>query len=793
MRGAEISRLTRIAQAHLTGARLPVEGITVGSPEEMLFRVQSIPAGSEITAALPGGPSIRSTLPPQLRSAHLAIVLVSGLFFFLVNLLVFCPRVGRDSSTRAFYWCTLLCGMAVLLGGPYFPRGAIWRDSLRDLLWIASLILLPVLFVELSLTFPRRHEILDRRPRILLPLWFASVLLIGWEAVAYLRYFLGPGPAAWGAIATPRMIAQVFLVLLVAAACLILFARSRRLILHSERQQMRWLLWGFTIGVAPYVFLRTLPRIFGLHDLFDPAFDRLFELAIPIAFTFAVVLYRFLDIDVIIRRGLIYSFLAGVIVTIYLLIAVFAGSAIRNWFPSATPYVPFAAAAVAFSLFSPTRRAIARWVDRTFFRIRYDNAQALRALREMVRDAPSRRDVADLLRRVLGGSIEPKRICVSLDEEDGPSAGSCGISPDSIHAAADCSHTLTRPLATPNATALPEIESADYPPPLAAAGFVILAPIVEEGRSIGFILIGEKRSERRYVREDCDLITGAAAIAAAACDRIDLVRRAADEEAARRRLEEMNRLKTDFLSRVAHDLRTPLASICWSSQNLIDGVLGAPPERHVTPLRSIKTSADQLNRLVTNLLEATRREIALQETPIEPTELAACAREAILSLTPIGAARGIRISFETDATPVPPIRGNKAKVMEILNNLIENACKYSPEGSTVEVAVRRADFFARLTVRDHGPGFAEGEAETLFERFRQGKPSPYAEAAGFGLGLYVVRTLITFMQGTVAARNHAEGGAEFVCTFRLWRVTAGDADNGSAIARSEVQANGENR
>lgn len=777
----------------LSGASLPAAGIQIESADELLFRAQSLPVRTTVEIAPASGPAIRASLPPQLTRTHRALVLVSGIFFFLVNILVFCPRAGSaGEATRAFYWCTLLYGMAVLLGGPYFPRGAAWHESILNFLWISSLSVLPVLFLAMSLTFPRRLEILDRRPGILLPVWLAAAVVTVWENIAYLRYFTDPNLARWSAIALPRVVAQILLVILVLAGCAILFIRSRRLVLRSERQQMMWLLWGFTIGVAPYVFLRTVPRILGLHDPIDPAFDRLFELSIPIAFTCAVVLYRFLDIDVIIRRSLIYSFLAGAIVAVYLLIAVLAGNAIRHRYPPASPYVHVVAAVIALLLFSPTRRRIARWVDRTFFRIRYDNAQALQSLRAEAHEAPRRGDVADLLKRILKRNIEPRRICVALGADEG-SRDRHGIPVDAFRAAADLARTLARPLAAPNATALPEIESPAYPAALADAGFLILAPIAEEDRCIGFVALGKKVSERRYVQEDIDLITGAASIAAATIDRIDLVRKAADEEAARHRLEEMNRLKAEFLSRVAHDLRTPLASISWSSQNLIDGVAGDPTERQMTPLRSIKASADQLNRLVTNLLEASRREIALQGSPLEPTDLASVLQETILSLTPIAAARGIRIAIEAPPESLPNVRGNKGKMMEILSNLIENACKYSPEGSTVEIALARdGSDSARLSVRDHGPGFGAGSAEHLFERFRQGEPSPYAGPTGFGLGLYVVRTLIDFMQGTVTARNHPEGGAEFVCTFPFWRDTeAEEADNPSAQGTRDPNERGQ--
>jgi signal transduction histidine kinase len=71
-------------------------------------------------------------------------------------------------------------------------------------------------------------------------------------------------------------------------------------------------------------------------------------------------------------------------------------------------------------------------------------------------------------------------------------------------------------------------------------------------------------------------------------------------------------------------------------------------------------------------------------------------------------------------------------------------------------------------VRDHGPGIAPGEDEIIFERFKQGRPSPYVQRGGFGLGLYVVRQFVELMGGTVTAVNHPEGGAVFTCVLLDW-------------------------
>jgi len=116
------------------------------------------------------------------------------------------------------------------------------------------------------------------------------------------------------------------------------------------------------------------------------------------------------------------------------------------------------------------------------------------------------------------------------------------------------------------------------------------------------------------------------------------------------------------------------------------------------------------------------------------------------------------------------VRGDRDKLLEVAANLIENAIKYAPANTAVEIALTSdAPDRVRLDVRDYGPGIAAGENEIIFDRFRQGRPSPHAETSGFGLGLYVVRSFLAAMGGTVWAENHPQGGACFICTLAPWR------------------------
>ncbi len=323
-------------------------------------------------------------------------------------------------------------------------------------------------------------------------------------------------------------------------------------------------------------------------------------------------------------------------------------------------------------------------------------------------------------------------------------------------------------LAAPGSTSLPEIEQPDYPPGLRAAGIEIVVPMAFEDRVLGWILLGEKRSERRYIEQDVELLGAVAGETGIALERIHLVQKVAEEALAREQLGEINRLKTDFLSRVSHDLRTPLTSIIWSTQNLIDGVIGEPNARQREYLEAIKSSAGHLTRLVHNLLEISRLELGSRPPQLAPTHLERVMEEAVAELKPVANARKIDFAVRVESG-LPPIRADREKVMQILCNLIENAIRYSPDAGTIEIAAERAGGGAqRVTVRDHGPGISSGEEESIFERFRQGKASPYTGGGGFGIGLYVVRSFVTLFGGAVTAANHPEGGAEFVCTFPEW-------------------------
>lgn len=740
----------------------------VGSPAELRFLVQSRPIGSmvEIRSARE---THRARLVPQLSRLHFLIVLVEGLTLFAVNLLVFWPRIERG-AVRDFYWCTLLYGVAILAGGVYFPRFPSWTQAILPLTWIACMTALPVLFVHMALTFPRRREILDRRPEGIWLLATIAGALFLWQSIHTLGYFANPGPAAWKALLLPRSFAGVYLVAGVAAGCFILYRSGRTLELSREREQTKWLLWGFTIGVTPYVFLRTLPGLVGIQSHIPPAIDRIFELAIPMAFTFAVVRYRFLDIDIIIRRSLIYGILAGVLAAVYLLLVTVLGDRLIARFPAYATAIQTLAIAVPSALFWPTRKWIGGWVDRTFFQIRYSFSHAVPALETAMRQASSQTEIA-----TIAGTFVEEQLLVRgatvLARERSSFVVSGDWAPDS--AAREMVRMEGMPssqagiAAAPNSTSRPDLEAADFSTDLRSAGVLLLVPLRSDRSMLGVILVGPKRSERRFVEEDLQLLDHVRVEAQTALDRVELVQIATEEALEREKIQTLEAMKSDFFARVAHDLRTPLTSIRWTVENMLDGVGPPVDPSQEAPLRSILEASKQLGRLMNNLLDVSRLEDPTSAVKREAVALSSVVEEVAESLGPAAEARDVR--FDLCASPsFRPVQGDRDKIHDVTANLLENAIRYSPEGGTVEIRIRSTGGRQTLTIRDHGPGLAEEDLDRVFERFQQGRPSPYSKQRGFGLGLYIVRSFVTMMGGSIEARNHPEGGACFECTLSEW-------------------------
>jgi two-component system sensor histidine kinase KdpD len=231
-------------------------------------------------------------------------------------------------------------------------------------------------------------------------------------------------------------------------------------------------------------------------------------------------------------------------------------------------------------------------------------------------------------------------------------------------------------------------------------------------------------------------------------------------------------MRSALLSAVSHDLRTPLASITGAASTLRQQGERLPAETRHELLESISEEAERLGRLVSNLLDMTRFESGGVELRRDLYPLEEIAGAALQRLDGQLQGRDVTVQLPDNLALVYV---DDVLVGQVFTNLLENAAKYTPPGSPIEIAAREQGQAVQVEVRDHGPGFKSGEEERIFEKFYRSRTGG---ARGAGLGLAICRAVVEAHGGSIEAWNHPQGGAVF--RFRLPRGEAVE-NRGGAI------------
>jgi len=261
-------------------------------------------------------------------------------------------------------------------------------------------------------------------------------------------------------------------------------------------------------------------------------------------------------------------------------------------------------------------------------------------------------------------------------------------------------------------------------------------------------------------------------------DLLEESRRSADERAqllvaaeqSRQQAETANRMKDEFLAVLSHELRTPLNAIVGWVALLRRGSLNA--DQVIRALESIERNSRLQTQLIDDLLDMSRVISGSLRLDVQPLELDAVVAEAISTVTPLSVAKGVQIVTAGDKRTTL-VRGDPARVQQIIWNLLSNAIKFTPSGGTVAVSVEHSGSMAEVRVSDTGEGIAPEFLPHVFERFRQADSSTTRQRGGLGLGLAIVRQLVELHGGSIAASSAGHGlGATFLVRLPLVNSSA---------------------
>ncbi|HKI54566.1 MAG TPA: ATP-binding protein [Anaerolineales bacterium] len=224
----------------------------------------------------------------------------------------------------------------------------------------------------------------------------------------------------------------------------------------------------------------------------------------------------------------------------------------------------------------------------------------------------------------------------------------------------------------------------------------------------------------------------------------------------------LNEMKSDFINRASHELRTPITTVMLMAELIQEG---GTPEELEEYWRTLKSELNRQKILIDRLLIAGRLESGMMNMEAAKIDLIPILEESIRAIKPVATKRGVDLCFANYETSLC-VLGEKSGLQQVFINLINNAAKFSPKGSSVNIEVSHTKENVSVEIRDSGVGIPQDAIPYLFEKFYRAKNVTIAEIPGSGIGLYIVKTIVDELGGNINVTSEMNKGTTFTVTLR---------------------------
>jgi len=282
----------------------------------------------------------------------------------------------------------------------------------------------------------------------------------------------------------------------------------------------------------------------------------------------------------------------------------------------------------------------------------------------------------------------------------------------------------------------------------------MVVPLIAHGRTLGVLTLAAIAPDRRYTASDLRLARDLATRAGLAMDNARLYAAAHAAIAAR----------DAILAAVSHDLRNPLGGIVMRVQHLIEELSEIPPEAIRNTLMRIGGSAEQMNRLIDDLVDAVNIDAGKLSLDKSPQQVTPLVREALDAAREQGAHKSLRVDIDWHPDAPLEIDCDRIRIQQVFANLLGNAVKFTPDEGTIVLVVEHGERELVFSVVDSGPGIAPADLPHVFERFFQGRKTG---RTGMGLGLSIAKAIVEGHGGRIWVESQVGVGSTFVFTLPL--------------------------
>ncbi len=502
------------------------------------------------------------------------------------------------------------------------------------------------------------------------------------------------------------------------------FYEKQKRLAGIHRTQIRYILVGWSLFLLGGLLVSLIIPYLASNARWSK-FGPLFSIVMVLFTTYAIIRHKFLDIRIVIQRGLIYTILLMIIAAVFLASIFSIGYVSKDADNLSDLLGAGITTLIGIFTIPLLEKYFRRVTDKIFFKDKYDYSEAMYSLSEILN---RNLDLDELVYKLCG---DLKRIFKTEDAR----------------------------IILPSGATLPD---------LFEEGTVV--PILLEKETLGAIVLGRKLSGEPYSKEDVTLLRTFSYQAAVAIEKAKLYKKERDrskslEEKVKERtaeLEKLQKAERQTMLDISHSLQTPLT--------VMKGELGALRKQTSSheKIDLLENSIDKVSKFTYDLLKLARLELNEADSKKESIDLSGLVRDIIEYVDVIMREKQISLTIHID--PGISVLGQKDKLEELINNLISNSVAYSrsEDHNEISVALTKSGASAELTIEDTGVGIGEDDLPHVFERFYRVKRHDNIGAKGTGLGLAISKSIVMNHNGTIEIRSKLGVGTKFIVRLPIF-------------------------
>jgi len=688
------------------------------------------------------------------------IYLFIGVFCFIIAIVVFLLR-AEDKRARIYYWASFAFASAVIISGGFYCLRRDWLSYVPGILYYFCYPLAPALLLHFSLSFSKIKLKISK-----LIIYSPALIFIGVLETAFLYSGLNSSIEAHSVYEIAFFVFRGYLVLFVLWAILNLIISHRKASLEEEKAQIKWIFYGLFVGLVPFVLLYQLPLAIGINPLLSEEFSNAFFIFIPVAFAFSIIKFKLMDIELVINRSIVYSILTVFTVSIYLFSVYLLGNIFSKFFSARETTVSLIGALVAAAVFNPARKKIQAFVDKSFFRMSYDYRKSILSFNERAHKMASSDHLADffLLKIKKTLPLEHIGVFVNLLASGKQKLLIAKNGKENLASLTSLSLDSEKILAKKKAVRTEEDMDFSRESLLEEKKLELIIPLSFRTAALtGCVSLGKKRSGERFTRDDLELLLTMARELAINLERIRLQEEVFEERAVREKLDELNRLKTEFVSSVSHELRTPMSSIRGLAEVLQAGKIKDKAKQDEL-ISLVADESSRLSRFLQNILDFGKIEQQAKTYNFQKAEIQSVVKETLKLFLYRSESDEFVLKTNLPENPLF-LEIDRDAVKQALTNLIDNAIKYSSDKKDIVIQVLEKEKQVEIQVKDQGLGIPLEEKEKIFEGFYRHAEASRHNPRGVGLGLKIVRHIMEAHKGEIKVESQPNKGSTFSLIF----------------------------